>query len=756
MHLIRQVEVGGRTLTIETGKVAKQADGSVTVRCGDTVVLVTACADRRPKADVDFVPLTVDYRENTYAAGKIPGGFFKREGRPNEKEILTSRLIDRPIRPLFPEGWNYETQVIALVLSYDQENDPDTLAVTGASAALHLSDIPFHMPIAAVRVGLINDQVVVNPTEKELLSSRLDLVVAAGAEDVVMVEAGASEISEDQILEAIRAGQEACRRIVAVQKEMFEALGISRRQVVKRELPADLVRQIEDTVSGPILEALAIKGKIQSYKAIARVKEILLEGIPADKPEQIPLAKHIFEHVLENLARTEILKRRRRFDERKFDEIRQISSEVGFLPRTHGSAVFTRGETQALVTVTLGTSADAQKLDWLEGESQKRFMLHYNFPPFSVGEVKFLRGPGRREIGHGALAERALKVMIPGVETFPYTLRLVSDILESNGSSSMASICGGTLALLDAGVPLKAPIAGIAMGLMKEGADYAILSDIAGVEDHYGDMDFKIAGTAQGVTAVQMDIKVVGISADIMRQALAQAREGRLFILDRMMQTIPTARENISVFAPRMITVTIPKDKIREVIGPGGKMIRSIVERTGAKIEINDDGRVEIASVDEASAQMALEIITELTTEAEVGKSYMGKVKRLVNFGAFVEILPGLEGLLHVSEIAPYRVNDPHDELAEGDEIMVKVIDVDGDRVRLSRRALLAEQGGGGPAPEGSDGEQGGPPPRAHAHSGSEGRPQGAPGGRPRGEGGGRDRDRGGSGGGGGRFRRRR
>jgi polyribonucleotide nucleotidyltransferase len=752
VHLIRQVEIGGRTLTIETGKVAKQADGAVTVRYGDTVVLVTACADRRMKPDIDFVPLTVDYRENTYAAGKIPGGFFKREGRPNEKEILTSRLIDRPIRPLFPEGWSCETQVIALVLSYDQENDPDTLAVIGASSALHLSDIPFPMPIAAVRVGMVNDQIVINPTEKEMLSSRLDLVVAAGAEDVVMVEAGASEVSEDQILEGIRAGQEACRTIANLQKEMFQALGKTRRQVVKKEFPEDLRRQIEDTVRGPLLEALAIPGKIESYKAVARVKEILLEGIPADKPEQVGMAKQIFEHVLENLARTEILKQRRRFDQRQFQQIRPITCEVGVLPRTHGSDIFTRGETQALVTVTLGTSADAQKLDWLEGESQRRFMLHYNFPPFSVGEVKFLRGPGRREIGHGALAERALKVMIPGVETFPYTLRLVSDILESNGSSSMASICGGTLALLDAGVPLKSPIAGIAMGLMKEGDDYAILSDIAGVEDHYGDMDFKIAGTAQGITAVQMDIKVKGISADIMRQALAQAKEGRLFILDRMMQTIAQAREAISVFAPRMITVVIPKDKIREVIGPGGKMIRSIVERTGAKIDINDDGRVEIASVDEASAQMALEIITELTTEAEVGKSYMGKVKRLVNFGAFVEILPGLEGLLHVSEIAPYRVNDPHDELAEGDEIMVKVIDVDGDRVRLSRRALLAEQGqtageeGEAPRPGGE---------RAHAHSGSGGRPPGAPGGRPQGGGpGGRDRERGS--GGGQRFRRRR
>jgi len=742
VHLLRETTLGGRKLTIETGKVARQADGAVTVRYGDTVVLVTACADKKPKADIDFVPLTVDYRENTYAAGKIPGGFFKREGRPNEKEILTSRLIDRPIRPLFPEGWNCETQVIALVLSYDQENDPDTLAVTGASAALHLSDIPFPIPIAAVRVGIINEQIVINPTEKEMPSSRLDLVVAAGREDVVMVEAGSAEVSEEQIIAAIQAGQDACRQIVSLQEEMFGAMGISRRAVVKKEHPPEVYHQIEATVSGPLLEALSIRQKIESYKAIARVKEILLEGIPSESADQVAAAKQIFEHVLESLARREILKQRRRFDKRGFTEIRPITCEVGVLPRTHGSAIFTRGETQALVTVTLGTSADAQKLDWLEGESQRRFMLHYNFPPFSVGEVKFLRGPGRREIGHGALAERALRAMIPDAGQFPYTIRLVSDILESNGSSSMASICGGTLALMDAAVPLRSPIAGIAMGLMKEGDDYAILSDIAGVEDHYGDMDFKIAGSAAGITAVQMDIKVKGIAEEILRKALEQAREGRLFILEKMTQTIAAPRETISLFAPRMITVTIPKDKIREVIGPGGKMIRSIVERTGAKIEINDDGRVEIASVDEASAKMALEIITELTTEAEVGKSYMGKVKRLVNFGAFVEILPGLEGLLHVSEIAPYRVNDPHDELNEGDEIMVKVIDVDGDRVRLSRRALMA---GSQAQTEGAEGGR-----RNHAQAGSSGRP--GAGSRPHGHSS-HDRDRSGGGGGGGRGR---
>ncbi|MFQ5700664.1 MAG: polyribonucleotide nucleotidyltransferase [Acidobacteriota bacterium] len=744
MHLVREIEFEGRKLIIETGKLATQADGSVTVRCGDTVVLVTACATRTPKTDISFVPLTVDYRENTYAAGKIPGGFFKREGRPNEKEILTSRLIDRPLRPLFPDGWNCETQIIALVLSYDGENDPDTLAVTGASFALTFSDIPFPIPIAAVRVALVNDQIIVGPTEQELASSRLDLVVAASAQDVVMVEGGASEVSEEQVLEAIGAGQKACSQIVGAQVEMQAQLGVTKRKFDPPQVPEDLYQQVEQAVRAPLLEALAIRDKIESYRAVARVKEILLEGVPAEDADRMVLTKRIFGTVLEKLARSEILGRRRRFDDRQLDEIRPITCETGVLPRTHGSALFKRGETQALVTVTLGTSADAQKIDWLEGQSQRRFMLHYNFPPFSVGEVKFLRGPGRREIGHGALAERALKGMIPDADVFPYTLRLVSDILESNGSSSMASICGGSLGLMDAGVPLKAPIAGIAMGLMKEGDDCAILSDIAGVEDHYGDMDFKVAGSSDGITAVQMDIKAKGISREIMHDALEQARKGRIFILAKMKEALEKPRTAISPFAPRMLTMMIPKDKIREVIGPGGKMIRSIVERTGAKIEINDDGRVEIASVDEQSAKMAMEIVAELTTEAEVGKSYMGKVKRLVNFGAFVEILPGLEGLLHVSEIAPYRVNDPHDELTEGDEILVKVIDVDGDRVRLSRRAVLAERGQAGDRPAGGtsgDPDKSGTPARS-AHRGGH-RPHGT---RPSGD------RRGGQG----RFRRKR
>jgi polyribonucleotide nucleotidyltransferase len=727
------MDIGGRSLTIEYGKVARQADGAVTVRYGDTVVLVAACADRKPKENIDFVPLTVDYRENTYAAGKIPGGFFKREGRPNEKETLTSRLIDRPLRPLFPPGWDCETQVIALVLSYDQENDPDILAVTGGSAALFLSDVPFTTPIGAVRVGLVDGRLVVNPTEKELASSRLDLAVAATKTDVVMVEAGASEVSEAEILDAIALGQREIVRIVEMQEELAREIGKEKRPVRQVEFPEELHAKIEGTITGPLLEALAIKGKIESYKAMGRVLQILQEGIPKEDAERRLQVKRIYEDILEKLCRRQLLRERRRFDGRGFAEIRPITCEVGVLPRTHGSALFTRGETQALVTVTLGTSADAQKLDWLEGEALRRFMLHYNFPPFSVGEVKFLRGPGRREIGHGALAERALRSMIPDSDQFPYTIRLVSDILESNGSSSMASICGGALALMDAGVPLRAPIAGIAMGLFKEGDDYAILSDIAGVEDHYGDMDFKIAGTAAGITAVQMDIKIGGLPLPIMQKALAQAREGRLFILDRMSRTIAASRDHISSFAPRMLTIRIPKDKIREVIGPGGKMIRSIQERTGAKIEIDDDGKVEIASVDEASARLAMEIITELTAEAEVGKTYMGKVKRIVTFGAFVEILPGLEGLLHVSEIAPYRVREVTDELSEGQEIMVKVIDIDGqNKIRLSRRALLSEKeaaaaraargGEGGPGREPGHG-------REHAHAHAPAPPRGADGG---------------------------
>jgi polyribonucleotide nucleotidyltransferase len=704
----RSIEFGNRPLTIETGKVAKQADGAVTVRYGDTVVLVTATADRREKAGINFLPLTVDYRENTYAAGKIPGGFFKREGRPNEKETLTSRLIDRPIRPLFPKGWSYETQVVALVLSADLANDPDVLAVTGASTALHLSDIPFTTPIGAVRVGLIDGRHVLNPTYAEMESSRLDLVVVGSATEVIMVEAGASEVSESEMLEAIWFGQENCKALVALQEEMRQQVGRPKRQAKPRELDADLYRAIESACGERLFEALKIPVKIDSYRAVAAILEDQLKAIPEDQPRRREEVAAVFQELHKTIARRELLQARRRFDGRRADQLRPVTCEVGVLPRTHGSALFTRGETQALVTCTLGTSEDAQRLDWLEGESEKRFMLHYNFPPFSVGEVKFLRGPGRREIGHGALAERALLPLMPDEDEFPYTIRLVSDILESNGSSSMASICGGSLCLMDAGAPLRSAVAGAAMGLVKDQNGYVILTDIAGVEDHYGDMDFKVAGTREGITALQMDIKIQGISKAIMGEALAQARTARMAILDVMDSTLARPRPNISSFAPRIFTIRINKDKIREVIGPGGKMIRSIIERTGCKIDVEDDGKINIASVDEASALKAIEIIKEITAEAELGKTYLGKVTRIVNFGAFVEILPGMEGLLHISELAEHRVKEVKDEIREGEEIQVKVIEVDGDRVRLSRKALLREkrEAAGEALPEAEQGHQ--------------------------------------------------
>jgi polyribonucleotide nucleotidyltransferase len=690
--LSRSLEFGGRTFTIETGAMARQAGGAVTVRYGDTVVLVTATADRKEKVGIDFLPLTVDYRENTYAAGKIPGGFFKREGRPNEKETLTSRLIDRPIRPLFPKGWSHETQVIALVLSADLANDPDVLAMTGASTALHLSDIPFTTPVAAVRVGLIDGALLLNPTYQQMESSRLDLVVVASATEVVMVEAGASEVSESEVLDAIWFGQQHCKALVALQEELRAEAGKPKRAPKPKEIDAALAREIEAAWGERLYQAMKITVKIDSYHAIADLETEMLKSLPEDQPEKRSMAPAIFHDLHKRIARRELLERKARFDNRAADQVRPVRADVGVLPRTHGSALFTRGETQALVTCTLGTSEDAQTLDWLEGESEKRFMLHYNFPPFSVGEVKFLRGPGRREIGHGALAERALLPLMPDQEQFPYTIRLVSDILESNGSSSMASICGGSLCLMDAGVPLRAPVAGAAMGLVKEGEKYRILTDIAGVEDHYGDMDFKVAGTRDGITALQMDIKIQGISRTIMQEALQQALQARHHILDIMNATLAESRAAISTFAPRIFTVRINKDKIREVIGPGGKMIRSIVERTGCKIDVEDDGRIHIASVDEASAQKAIDIIKEITAEAEPGKTYLGKVTRIANFGAFVEIMPGLEGLLHISEVAEHRVREVQDEIKEGDEILVKVLEVDGDRVRLSRKAVLREK----------------------------------------------------------------
>jgi len=743
-----EMAVGRFTLSLETGRMAKQADGAVVVRLGDTVILATAVAQREPRPGVDFLPLTVDYRENTYAGGKIPGGFFKREGRPNEKEILTSRMIDRPLRPLFPEGYSNETQVVGLLLSADMENDSDTLAIIGASTALYISDIPFDTPIGAVRVGYWDGQYVVNPSSTELRTkSKLNLLVAGTDEGIVMVESAAAEISEAEMVQALSEAHQVIKKIVALQRDLRARVGKPKRQVPRKELDPAFVASVEGALAGPLLEAMRMSGKLASYARIKQIKDEYIASLPEADADKKSMVSAAYDALREKTLRREILENNRRNDGRRFDEIRNITSEVGLLPRTHGSALFTRGETQALVTVTLGTSEDMQIIDTVqEPDHKKRFMLHYNFPPFSVGEVKFLRGPGRREIGHGALAEKSLRDMLPDEDAFPYTVRIVSDILESNGSSSMASICGGTLALMDAGVPLKSPVAGVAMGLVKEGDRYAVLSDIAGEEDHYGDMDFKVAGTRAGITALQMDIKIGGITAEIFARALEQARVGRLYILDRMAEALAQPRTSISAYAPRILTIKVPVDKIRDIIGPGGKMIRSIVERTGCKIDVEDDGRVSIASVDESAARKAIAIIEELTATAELNKTYLGKVVRIVDFGAFVEILPGTDGLLHVSEMAHHRVQDVRNEVKEGDQVLVKVVNIDpSGKIRLSRKALLESEGGPpapapGSVPEGGSGE--GRPQgeyRPHRPEGRGGRDFGHSRG---GGGGGRDRDR--------------
>jgi polyribonucleotide nucleotidyltransferase len=676
MHT-REVTVGGNTLSFETGKLAKQAGGAVMVRFGDSVVLVTACRAATPREGIDFLPLTVDYREYTYASGRIPGGFFKREGKPAEKEVLTSRCIDRPIRPLFPEGWRYESQIIALVLSADNENDTDVLAITGASAALAISEIPFAKTIAGVRVGLVDGAYVINPTFKQRKESKLDIIVAGSKDGLVMVEAGAREVSEEQVVGALDAAHAAIRQIVAAIDDLAKEAGKKKLTIARKEIGHEFYREVEEKVLVPLTEAMRIRGKLENYETVDQALKDLVTSIPEGEVERKTDAKHIFKELKEKVLREEVLTHGVRLDGRKFDEVRPIWIETGVLPRTHGSAVFTRGETQALVTCTLGTADDAQKVESFEGETWKSFMLHYNFPPFSVGEVGFMRGPGRREVGHGALAERSLAAMMPTEEQFPYTVRIVSDILESNGSSSMASVCGGSLAMMDAGVPLAKPVAGIAMGLVmdEKSGKYAVLSDIAGAEDHYGDMDFKVAGTGDGITALQMDIKVGGITTTVMREAIA------------------TPRQSISAFAPRIVTIRIPVDKIRDVIGPGGKMIRSIIERTGVKIDVEDDGRVNVASADGESAAKAISIIQELTATPELNKTYLGKVQRITDFGAFVEIMPGTDGLLHVSEIANHRVKDVRDELKEGEQLLVKVINIDPTgKIRLSRKALLTEE----------------------------------------------------------------
>jgi polyribonucleotide nucleotidyltransferase len=681
-----EIQVGDRIMKIETGRLAKQANGSVLLQYGDTVVLVTACFNDTPREGGDFFPLTVDYREYTYAAGKIPGGFFKREGKPTEKEVLTSRLIDRSIRPLFPEGYYNETQVIASVLSADQENDPDVLGLVGASAALYLSKSPFNSPIGGVRVGLIDNQFVLNPTNEQQTQSSLEIVVAGTETAIVMVEALAREMPEEKMIEAILFGHEAIKNIIVGIKQLFQTEPYTKNVVPPVEYPAEIVDDIRFRHGAAILSALNVSGKLTSRQALKELEESILSEIPEEQEEKREWTEKAFHKVKEELVRNQILEGKRA-DGRAANEIRPIDIQVGLLPRTHGSALFTRGETQALATVTLGTSEDAQIIDELEGESKRRFMLHYNFPPFSVGEVAFLRGPGRREIGHGALADKAIRTLLPDDTTFPYIIRLVSDILESNGSSSMATVCGGVLALMDAGVPLKAPAAGVAMGLIMEGERYSILTDIAGEEDHTGDMDFKVAGTKQGITALQMDVKLEGLSAKVMHEALNQAKEARLFILDKMLQVLPEHRLEISTFAPRLITMKIPTEKIREVIGPGGKVIRGIIEQTGVKIDVQDDGTVTIASADETAAKKAQQIIEGITATAEKGRTYQGKVQRIAEYGAFVEIIPGTVGLLHVSEMAPYRVHEVRDLVTEGQELMVRVIEIGDDgKIRLSHK----------------------------------------------------------------------
>ena len=695
---------GGKTISFETGKLAKQAHGSVVVRMGDNVVLATATANADPREGIDFFPLTVDYREYTYAGGRIPGGFIKREGRPSEREILTSRQIDRPIRPLFPEGFRCETQVIAFVLSADTENDPDVAGINGASCALTISDIPFQGPVGAVRVGLVNGQFLINPTYGEMRDSLLNIMVVGTAQGIVMIESGAKEVKEETVVDAIEFGHTEIKKICAAIEQLREKAGKAKREVTPPEFDQAYYDALKQKIGADLADRLDTQKhpKAESYNLVRDLKKELLSAIPEDDEAAQAKLKTYYEILRERLFREAVINQHRRPDGRAFDQIRDIWIEVGVLPRTHGSAIFTRGETQALVTTTLGTSDDMQRLEVFEGEAKKRFMLHYNFPPFSVGEVAFLRGAGRREIGHGALAERAVSTVLPEEDKWPYAMRVVSDILESNGSSSMATVCGASLSLMDAGVPLKSPVAGVAMGLVKEGEQYAILTDIAGAEDHYGDMDFKVAGTKDGITALQMDIKVGGITAQIMREALAQAQRGRLFILGKMSEALSLPREKVSAYAPRIYSLQIPVDKIRDVIGPGGKMIRSIIEQTGVKIDVEDSGKVNVASNDEVSANKALQIIRDLTATAEVGKTYLGKVTRLADFGAFVEIIPGTDGLLHISEVAEHRIKDVRDELKEGDQVLVKVLAVEGNRIRLSRKAILKEQRakmGGGVAP---------------------------------------------------------
>ncbi len=694
-YLKESIKLGGGELTVETGKVAKQADGSVVVRFGDTMILVTAVSARTAKEGMDFFPLTVEYKESTYAAGRIPGNYFRREGRPSEKEVLTCRLIDRPVRPLFPDGYRFETQIVGTVLSADTDNDPDVLAITGASLALYLSDIPFANPIAGVRIGLIDGKYVINPTYDQRRESQLNLVVAGTEDAIVMVEAEASEVSEKIMVEALMLAHKEIKRLCQWQKELYKALELTKREFTVAENDPALVAEIEEKWTDRLRAALDTtnKNKLASYAEVDALKKEVVDSYSEDEPEKRSAAGKVFSSLKEKIFRDDMLLNRRRPDGRKFSEIRPITCETGWLPRAHGSALFTRGETQAVVTTTLGTKMDEQYMDDIEkGEVKRRFMLHYNFPPYSVGEAGRFGGTSRREIGHGNLARRAIEAVLPSEAEFPYTLRIVSEITESNGSSSMASVCGGILSLMDAGVPIKRPVAGVAMGLVMEGNRYAILSDIAGAEDHYGDMDFKVTGTSEGITALQMDIKVAGINSVILQEALEQARKGRMHILEIMQQSIDQPREDISKYAPRIITLKIHPDKIRDVIGKGGSVIRALTEETGAKIDIEDDGTVLIATSDGAAAEQAIARIKAITAEAEIGETYMGTVSRIVDFGAFVEIMPGLDGLLHISEISDRRVKDVRDELKEGQQILVKCIGKEGNKIKLSRKAILLEE----------------------------------------------------------------
>lgn len=687
--------LGGRDLIIETGRLAKQAGGSVTVQYGDTMVLVTATSSAKPKENVDFLPLTVDFVEKTFAAGKIPGGFFKREGRPSEMATLVSRFIDRPIRPMFPEGYYYETQVIATVLSVDQVNDPDTLAIIGSSAALSISDIPFPKPLAGCRVGRIDGKFVVNASSEDMDKSDIDLIIAASDDAVVMVEGGANEIAEKDLIDAILFAHESIKPVIKIQNELREKVGKTKKEVSPPKKDESITKRV-GSFEKKINEAMQIKAKKERYGALDQLKEKVVQQIFPDEENRDEAGLLQISADLETLKskimRGKILKEGCRIDGRKSDEIRPITAEVGVLPRTHGSGLFTRGETQALVVATLGSSDDEQRIDSIAGEENKKFMFHYNFPPFSVGEIKFLRSPGRREIGHGALAERSLFRMLPSHEKFPYTIRVVSEILESNGSSSMATVCGGSLCLMDAGVPIKSPVAGIAMGLIKEGKDVAILSDILGDEDHLGDMDFKVSGTAKGVTALQMDIKIEGVSEEILDKALKQAHEGRLFILEKMKEALATPRDTISKHAPKIVTMTVKKEKIKDVIGSGGKNIRGIIDETGVKIDIDDDGVVNIFSSDGGATERAVQMVKDLTAEAEVGKLYEGTVRKIMDFGAFVEVLPKTDGLVHISQLANERVRQVSDVVKEGDKVTVKCIGIDDrGKIKLSMKEAQRE-----------------------------------------------------------------